>query len=141
MAGRAVAVHGAEVALALHQRIADVKVLRQAHHGVVHAAVAVGVVFAQHVAHDAGAFAVGLVGRHAQLVHRVQYAPVHGLEAVAHVGQRAVDDDGHRVADERGLHFLFKVGWDQMVLNIRHMNLLTAERQDVAYVFPHGDAC
>ena len=77
--GRAVAVDGAEVALALHQRISDGEILRQADHGVVHGGVPVGVELTQHVAHDTGGLAEGLVRRHAQLVHVVQDAPVHGL--------------------------------------------------------------
>ena len=75
----AVAVHGAKVALALHQRVAHREILRQTHHRVVHRRVAVGVIFTQHVAHDARALAEGLVGRHAKLGHRVEYAAMHGL--------------------------------------------------------------
>ncbi len=76
---RAVAVHRAEVALALHQQRAGGEVLRQTHHGVVDRAVAVRVVLAQHVAHDARRLSKRLVRRDAHLVHRVQDAPVHGL--------------------------------------------------------------
>ena len=115
----AVAVHGAEVALTVHQRIADVEILCQTHHGVVYAAVAVGMVFAQHVAHDAGALAVGLVRGHAQLVHGIQNAPVDGLQTVAHVGQRTADDYGHGIADKGFLELMLKVGGDQFVANRR----------------------
>ena len=115
--GRPVAVDGAEVALALHEGIADIEVLRQTHHGVVDGAVAMGMVFAQHVAHDAGALAKRLVGRHAQFVHGVQDAPVHGLEAVAHIRQGTVDDDRHRVADERFFHLVLKVDGDELVVD------------------------
>ena len=76
---RAVAVHGAEVAVAFHQQIPGVEGLGQAHHGVVHRHVAVGMVLAQHVAHDAGALAEGLVGLEAQLAHGVEDAAVDGL--------------------------------------------------------------
>ena len=48
--GGVVTVDAAEVALAVHQRIAQRKLLHHAHHRVVHAAVAVRVVAAQHVA-------------------------------------------------------------------------------------------
>ena len=68
---RAVAVHGTEVAVTLHQQIPGVEGLGQAHHGVVHRHVAVGMVLAQHVAHDAGALSEGLVGLEAQLAHGV----------------------------------------------------------------------
>ena len=66
-------------ALALHQRAAGGEILRQAHHGVVDGAVAMGVVFTHAVADDAGALAVGLVRGHAQFHHRIEDAPVYGL--------------------------------------------------------------
>ena len=101
-----VAVHGAEVAVAVHQRRAHVEVLRHAHHRVVDGDVAVGVVFAQAVAHDAGALAVGLVGRVAQFQHGVEDAPLHGLEAVLDPGQGALEDDVLRVGDHAVVHDL-----------------------------------
>ena len=75
----AVAVHRAKVALALHQQVAGGEILGQAHHGVVHRGVAVGVIFTQHIAHDTRRLAEGLIRGHAQLVHGVQNAPVHRL--------------------------------------------------------------
>jgi hypothetical protein len=44
-----------------------------------------------------GALAVRLAGRHAQLVHGEEDAPVHGLQAVAHIWQRPPHDDRHGV--------------------------------------------
>ena len=58
---RGVAVDGAEVALAVHQGVAQGEVLGHAHHGVVDRGVAVGVILADDVADDAGALAVGPV--------------------------------------------------------------------------------
>ena len=63
-------------------------------------------VFTHHVTGDAGAFDVFLVPVDAELGHAVEDAPVHGLEAVAHVRKRAADDDAHRVIEIRPLHFL-----------------------------------
>src|ERR1700680_1020711 len=48
----------------------------------------------------------GPVGAQVLLVHRVQDPTVHGLEPVAHVGQRPRHDDGHGVLEERALHLL-----------------------------------
>ena len=104
---RRIAVDRAEVALAVDQRIAQREVLHHAHQRVVHRAVAVRVVLAEHVAHDRRRLLVRAAGHQAQLVHRVQDPAMHRLEAVAHVGQRARDDDAHRVVDERLLHLLF----------------------------------
>ena len=99
--GGRVAVDGAEVALAVRQRVAQHEVLRHAHDGLVDGAVAVRVVLRHHFADDVGGFARRPVVEVAQLVHRVEHAPMHRLQAVAHVRQRAGDDDAHRVVEIR----------------------------------------
>ena len=104
-----VAVLVAEVALAVHQRVAQREPLGHAHQRVVGGAVAVRVVLAQHVAHHRGALRVGAVRLQAALVHREQHAPVHRLEAVAHVGQRAAHDHAHRVIEVAAAHLLRQV--------------------------------
>ena len=40
-------------------------------------------------------------------MHAEQRPAVHGLEAVAHVGERAPDDHAHRVVDVVAAHLLF----------------------------------
>ena len=104
-----IAIDGAEVALAIDQRIAQRERLRHAHHGVVHGGVAVGMVLAQHFADDLGALHVLAVVQQSHVVHGVENAAMHGLEAVAHVGQRAADDDRHRIVEIRTAHLLFNV--------------------------------
>ena len=118
--GSAVAIHRAVVALPVHEGIADVEGLREAHHGIVDGGIAVRVKFAQHVADKARGFAVRLIGRHAEFFHIVEDAAVHRLQAVAHIRQRAVDDDRHCVGDERPLHLLFQIHRDEFVLNAAH---------------------
>ncbi len=105
---RVVAVHRTEVALAVHQRVAQRKVLRHAHDGVVHRGVAVRMVFTDHVADDTRRLLVGLVPVVGQLVHGEQHAAVHRLQAVAHIRQRAPDDDAHGVVQIGLAHFFFK---------------------------------
>ena len=107
--GSAVAVHRAEVALPFHKQITRVEVLRKAHHGIIHGRIAVRMVFAQHVAHDARALVERLVGRKALLIHGIKDTPVHRLQPVAHIGQRAVDDDRHGVGNKGFLHLLLDV--------------------------------
>ena len=53
---------------------------------------------------------MGLVGEDARLVHGVQDAAVHRLQAVAHVRKGARGDDAHRVLDERLLHLSAELG-------------------------------
>ena len=107
--GGIVAIHGAEIALPIHQQIAHGKALRHAHHAVVHSVIAVRVVFAQHVAHDAGALSVRFIGRNAQLGHRIDDAAVHGLKAVAHIGQRAAHNHRHCVGNKRFFQLVFQL--------------------------------
>ena len=107
--GRGVAVDGAEVAVAVDQRVAQRPVLGHAHQRVVDRLVAVRVVLLQHVTDHRGALAVGTVGPVAGLEHGPQDALVDRLQTVAHVGQRAPDDDGHRVVQVRALDLVFEL--------------------------------
>ncbi len=104
-----IAIDGAEVALAVDQGIAQGEGLRQAHQGVVDGGVAVGMVDAHALADDLGALGVLLVVLKAHLAHGVEDAAMHGLEAVADVGQRAADDDRHGVVEIRPAHLLFDI--------------------------------
>ena len=58
--------------------------------------------------HDVADDTCGLLGRgvveDSVFVHGVEDAAVHGLEAVAHIGQGTGHDDRHGVVDIRGLH-------------------------------------
>ncbi len=101
---RRVVVDRAEVALAVDERVAQGELLRHPHERVVDRLVAVRVVLAHHLADDEGGLAVGPVRLQAEVVHRVEHPAVHGLEAVADVGQRAPDDHAHRVVEVRGAH-------------------------------------
>ena len=105
-----VAVDGTEVAVAVDERNAHGEVLREAHESVVDGGVAVRVILTHAVADGACRLDVRLVRRDAALVHRVEDAAMDGLEAIAHVGQCAGHDDGHRVLEERGAHLASEVG-------------------------------
>ncbi len=107
--GRGVAVHGAEVAVPVHERVAHVPVLRQARQRRVDDLLAVGVVVAGGVAGDLGALAVLRPGGEVEVVHRVEDAALGRLQPVAHVRQRARDDDAHGERHERLAHLLFDV--------------------------------
>ncbi len=105
--GGRIAVHRAEVSLPVHQRIAQREILHHPHQRVVDRYVAVRVILPEHVADDRGALLVGAAGDEPQLVHGEQDAAVHGLEPVAHIGERALHDHAHRVVEERLPHLVF----------------------------------
>ena len=108
-----IAVDRAEISLAVDQRIAHVEVLRQAHQRGIDDRFAVRMIVAGSVAADFGALAVAAIGGQAEIVHGDQDAPLHGLEAVAHVGKRARDDDAHGVVEIRLAHFGFDIDGKQ----------------------------
>ena len=95
--GGIIAVDIAEIALAVDQRIARGEVLRQADHGVVDRLVAMRMERAHHVADDFSGLLEGRAGVEPQQTHAVEDAPVHRLQAVAGVRQRAVHDGRKRV--------------------------------------------
>ena len=120
---RRIAIDRAEVALAVDERVAHVEILRQAHERVIDGRVAVRMEFAEDFADDLGALAVGLGGGEAQLVHAEQDAAVDGLQAVAHVGQRAADDYAHGVIEVRLLHFRFDIDRRQYLIGLARQPL------------------
>ena len=65
-----------------------------------------GMVFTDHVTDDTRRFAIGLVGRVAVFIHRIENAPMHGLQAVAHIGERTRHDHAHRVIKIAALHLI-----------------------------------
>ncbi len=109
--GRAV-VERAEVAVAVDERQAHRERLGHAHQGVVDRLVAVRVVLAHDLADDPARLHVRAVRAQAQLAHPEQDAALHGLEAVAGVGQGARVDDAVRVLEEGAAHLLLDVDVD-----------------------------
>jgi hypothetical protein len=103
---RGIAVDRAEIALPVDQRQPEGEFLRHAHQRVIDRLVAMRVILADDVAHDAGGLAVRLVPVIAVLVHREQDAPVHGLQPVADVGKGAAHDHAHGVIEVALAHLL-----------------------------------
>ncbi len=103
---RAIAVDRAEIALPVDQHQPHRERLRHAHQRVVDRRVAVRVVLAHHLADDARRLHIGAIGREVVLVGGEQDATVHRLQPVAHVGQRAADDDAHRVVEVGAAHLV-----------------------------------
>ncbi len=89
----------APVADAVDDRIAVRERLRHVDHGLVAREIAVRMELAEHVA-DRARGLLGLGSRaEAQIAHGVHDAPLHGLEPVADVRQRAVENHVHRVVE------------------------------------------
>ena len=111
-----VAVNATEVALPVNERITHVPILRHAHQRAVHRTVTMRVVLTEHLAYHARAFLIRFVARVADAHHSVKNTAVHGLEAVAHVGQRTGHNHRHRIVDVGGLHLLLDVDFYYPVL-------------------------
>ena len=83
--GGGIAVDGAEVPLAVHQRVAHGEGLGHADQRIVDRRIAVRVVLAHHLAGDFGRLGGGTVGREAHFGHPEQDAPVYRFEPVADI--------------------------------------------------------
>ena len=94
------------------------EVLGHAHQRVVDGGVPVGVIFAQHLAHHTGAFAVRPLCSEAQLIHRIKDAAMHGLEAIASIRQRPAHDHAHRVLQVGARHLVAQVGLDDPLAGV-----------------------
>ena len=116
--GGRVSVHGAEVAVSVHQTVPHGEVLSQTHHGIVDRGVSVGVVPAQHVAHAGGGLLKGAVMGQIVLIHGVEDAAVDRLQAVPHVGERTAHNDAHGVLNVGFLHLRHKGRGDDMLFRI-----------------------
>ncbi len=117
--GGLVAIHGTEVTLPLNQGEAHGEILRKAHHRIVNRAVAMRMIATHHVTDDAGRFAERLVGGIAVFIHRVDDAPVHRLQPIARIGQRARHNHAHGIVEIRPPHFLFDSDRNDMFVSRR----------------------
>ena len=70
------------------------------------------------VAHNSSAFLGGLVGTDTHLIHAVQQSPVNRFQPVTYAGQRAADNDRHRVVEIAFLDLVFD--GDGYYSRIRH---------------------
>ena len=113
--GRWVAIDGAEVALAVDERIAQGEWLRHADERVVDGGVAVRVIDTHGLADDLGALGVLFVVLKAHLAHGVEHAAMDGLETVAGIGQRAPDDHRHGVVEIGAAHLFLDVDGNEIL--------------------------
>ena len=65
-------------------------------------------------------FEVLRFGQQRQLVHRIKDAPLGRLQPVARIGQRARDDDRHRVIEERSLNLFGNVNGLYFFVGVVH---------------------
>jgi len=100
--------------------------LGETHQRVVDRLVAVRVILADHVADHARALLEGAVGIEPQLAHGVEQPAMHGLQAVAHVGQRAGHDRAERIGE---------VALAQRISELHRLD--RCQRNDVGAAFCH----
>jgi hypothetical protein len=72
------------------------------------------VIFAQHFAHNLGAFAGGPVEVQPHLMQAEQNPPVDGLQAIAAIGQSSSYDHAHGVIQIRAFHLIFDIDRDEV---------------------------
>lgn len=115
---RVVVAERAEVAVSVDEGQAHRERLCHAHQCVIDRRVTVRVQLAHHFADDTGALHVAAVGAQPHLVHLGHDAAVHGLHAVAGVGQSPGVDHRVRVLEEGALHFVDDVDVEDLLLEV-----------------------
>src|SRR5436309_2200048 len=103
---RWIAFDRAEIPLAIDQPFAHRPRLRHVNERGVNHGFAVRVIISAGVTANFCALPVLPPWEKRQIVHRVENSSLRWLESVARVWQRARNDDGHRVIEERSRHFL-----------------------------------
>jgi hypothetical protein len=83
----------------------------------------VRVILAEHVADHACALDVRAVPDVVGLVHREQDAPVNGLEAVAHIRERAPHDYAHGVIEIGAPHLLLEADRESFLGYLVHLDV------------------
>ena len=119
--GRRAVVEGAEVTVTVHEGQTQREGLGEAHHGVVDGGVAVRVELTHDLTGHAGALDVAFIGAQAHLLHHVEDAALHGLEAVAGVGEGARINHRVGVLQEAGFHLGGYVDVDDILYHIHRV--------------------
>ncbi len=125
-----VAVDRTEVALPVHEHVAQRERLRHAHQRVVDRGIAVRVVLTDYVTDDTRRLVVRLVAVRAEFVHREQHAAMHRFQSIAHVGKRAPHDHAHGVIEVALTHLVFDVDADNFLGELGHQESL--QNQSIA---------
>ncbi len=126
----------AEVAVPVEQRQPQRPGLHEAYEGVVDRAVAVRVEATHDLTDGPRALGVPAVAPQAHVVHRVEDAPLDGLEPVARVGQGPGVDHRVGVLEEARSHLVAHVGVDDVLLEVLLGSLLAAARHAFSPVLP-----
>ena len=119
--GRGAVVEGAEVTVAVNEGQTQREGLGEAHHGVVDGGVAVRVELTHDLAGHTGALDVSLIGAQTHLLHHVEDAALHGLEAVAGIGEGTRINHRVGVFQEAGFHLGGYVDVDDILYHIHRV--------------------
>ena len=92
---RIIPVTRTKITLSIDQGVTQRKSLCHANQRIVGGLVAMGVILTQHITHDSGRFDGLRTRLQAHRLHRVKDAPLHGLLAIAHIGQRTPANNRH----------------------------------------------
>ena len=115
-----IAFDGTEVPLSVQQSFAHGPRLRHVNERRINGLIAVGMVITHGFADDLGALDVLAIGHHSEIVHGEKNPSLGRFQAIAHVGQCARNDHGHRVIKKRILDLVGDVNfYDLFVGSVR----------------------
>ena len=114
----AVAVHGTEVSMTVHERISCRPFLRKIDKSSVDGAVSVGMIFTHCITDDTRALTMRFVGTVVQFDHGVEDPSLHRLQAVPHIREGTGSDNAHGIIDVGNLHRFFQVYLMDFIKNI-----------------------
>ena len=104
-----IGIDGAEVSLAIDERITHREILHQPDDRIVNRGIAMGMIFTDDIADETSRFFIRLIPGIPHVVHGVEHPAVDRFEPVAHVGQSAADDDAHGVVHKGLAHLVFDI--------------------------------
>ena len=122
--------------MAVNQRNTHGKRLGQTNHGVVYRIVAMRVILTDYVTNGTSGLSVGALRGDAAFVHCIQNAAMNGLQAVANIGERARNNNAHRIFEERRAHLFAELSRK----NIRCSGLLLVLLVCLVLIFCHEDS-
>ena len=102
--------------MTVNERIAKGEILSESDESIIDRSITVRMIPAEHCTDSIGTFSVRLVRGQAVFVEGVDDSSVNGFQAVTDIRERTGDNNGHRISQERIMHFVSNIHRDHFLL-------------------------